>query len=150
MTFPIVPNWTFRFLLPKPPLESLTAPTMEHSLLLKLVMIGVFFVASFAAASAPWLIARKVQRTAVLFSILNCFAGGIIVGAAFSHMIPGIVLNFVNREILKRDLKNTLEKMMVMMPTSTIVMITKEAMEIILLLLSSARFHCWDSWQWSI
>lgn len=39
----------------------------------------------------PWVVHRKWRKATWLISILNCFAGGVVLGALLMHMIPEII-----------------------------------------------------------
>jgi len=60
----------------------------------KLVVLGVLFLSSILFSSMPFLVAKRVKDTLLLFSALNCLSGGVVLGAALSHMLPDAQDNF--------------------------------------------------------
>jgi len=59
----------------------------ESILLPKVIVLCSLFVSSLIAASLPWYLSAKLKAE-FLFSFLNCLSGGVVLGAAFSHMFP--------------------------------------------------------------
>jgi zinc transporter 1/2/3 len=54
----------------------------------KAVTIPIIFFLTFFASLLPWYLSRfGMQRASEIISILSCIAAGVIIGAAFSHML---------------------------------------------------------------
>eukprot|EP00026_Physarum_polycephalum_P007051 Phypoly_transcript_07104.p1 GENE.Phypoly_transcript_07104~~Phypoly_transcript_07104.p1 ORF type:complete len:417 (+),score=57.29 Phypoly_transcript_07104:152-1252(+) len=51
---------------------------------------------SLGSCSLPFMVSKYVKNTVVIFSVMNCLSGGVVLGAALSHMIPSATQNFVD------------------------------------------------------
>jgi len=56
--------------------------------IIKIIVLIFLGISSLLAAALPWFIKSKLKRTETVFSMLNCLSGGVVLGAAFSHMFP--------------------------------------------------------------
>jgi len=56
--------------------------------IIKIIVLLFLGISSLLAAALPWFIKSKLKSTETIFSMLNCLSGGVVLGAAFSHMFP--------------------------------------------------------------
>jgi len=54
----------------------------------------LLWVISILSSSLPFFVARRVKDTLLFFSTMNCLSGGVVLGAALSHMLPDAQDNF--------------------------------------------------------
>jgi TRAP-type C4-dicarboxylate transport system permease small subunit len=57
---------------------------LRNAKIITLVIVGVL---SLIASVVPWIIShRRLRNSEYLFSVLNCLSGGVVLGAALSHL----------------------------------------------------------------
>jgi hypothetical protein len=55
---------------------------------LKIGVIVLLFLMSLGSCALPFMVSKYVKNTVVLFSIMNCLSGGVVLGiSSFSHII---------------------------------------------------------------
>jgi len=57
----------------------------------KIALIFAIGIVTFLMSLLPWVIKRKIKNAVQVLTIGMCFAGGIILGGAFSHLFPDAI-----------------------------------------------------------
>jgi len=68
---------------------------------IKVITLLVLWVGTFIFSYLPWILEKWIHNSVVLFSVLNCLSGGVVLGAALSHLLPDAISSF--EKVLPND-----------------------------------------------